>query len=78
MSNKWPFPLPAVEPKEEFDDYQDDILDNFTFTYESEVHNRTVEMSFSKPDSVTNMEIITEFANFLSAVYGYRITLEKK
>ena len=56
----------------------DDILDNFTFTYESEVHNRTVELSFSKPGSATNMEITTEFANFLSAVYGYQIELVKK
>lgn len=78
MSNKWPSPLPAKEPQEAFDDTQDDILGNFTFTYESEVHNRTIELSFSKPGAATNMEIITEFANFLSAIYGYRITLEKK
>ena len=56
----------------------DDILDTYKFEYYSPVHGRSVQMSIDKPESVQNMDIITEFANFLSAVYGYRITLEKK
>ena len=57
------------------DDYEP--KENYTFHYHSEVHGRTVEVSLSFDESVKNGEVIEEFCNFISAIYGYRIDLEK-
>lgn len=57
------------------DDTTQEEKDEYHFVYRSAVFDRNIELRFGKDACVTNMEVIEEFCNFLSAVYGYRVEL---
>ena len=51
--------------------------DNYNFSYHSEVHGRTLTLDFNVKESVQYSEVVDQFFDFLSAIYGYQITAEK-
>lgn len=58
-------------------DYANETKDEYSFSYHSTIHDRSLSLDFKLKESAQYTEVVEQFFDFLSAIYGYQITAEK-